>query len=65
MILMRLFLFAIVLGVLYYIIKSAFQPSDSIRCSRCDGKGYWYDARGKERCNWCKGSGRLPKTPEK
>jgi DnaJ-class molecular chaperone len=45
----------------YYIVKAIFQPSNTIRCSRCDGKGFWYDARGKEKCDWCKGSGTLPR----
>ncbi|RAW00061.1 hypothetical protein [Pseudochryseolinea flava] len=31
------------------------------KCSRCDGRGFWYGTRGKEKCEWCRGSGKLPK----
>jgi len=60
-----LFRIAFILGlaaVVYYIIQKLIQPSDYIRCSRCDGKGYWLAARGRETCDWCKGSGKLPRT---
>ena len=57
----RLVIVVLVLGVVYYIVKAIFQPSNTSRCSRCDGKGFWYDARGKEKCDWCKGSGTLPR----
>ncbi len=51
---------AIILGI-YFIIQRIIGSSDFIACSRCEGKGFWYDARGKEMCDWCKGSGKLPK----
>ena len=35
--------------------------SDTKSCPRCDGKGYWQNTRNRERCEWCNGSGRLPK----
>ncbi|MCI4670843.1 MAG: hypothetical protein MRZ79_22095 [Bacteroidia bacterium] len=35
--------------------------SSTKRCSRCDGKGWWQNTRNREKCEWCKGSGRLPK----
>jgi DnaJ-class molecular chaperone len=61
----RLFFFVIVItmvvGVIY-LLRLLAQPSNSMHCSRCDGRGFWYDARGKEICNWCKGSGRLHKS---
>lgn len=55
----RLLLVVIVIGLAFYVIKSFLSQSDTVRCSRCDGKGFWYGARGKEKCDWCKGSGRL------
>ncbi|HMV09189.1 MAG TPA: hypothetical protein PK325_13930 [Cyclobacteriaceae bacterium] len=58
----RLFVFAILFGIVWLIVKLAMNASDgTVKCSRCDGKGYWYGARERERCDWCKGSGRLPK----
>ncbi|TXH26675.1 MAG: hypothetical protein E6Q96_07565 [Cyclobacteriaceae bacterium] len=57
----RLFFFAIILGVVWLIVKLIMQSDGTIKCSRCEGKGYWYGARERERCDWCKGSGRLPK----
>jgi len=50
----------LVTGV-YFIIRKVLEPSDFVRCGRCDGKGFWYAARGKEICDWCKGSGKLPR----
>lgn len=50
----------VIVGV-YFIVKSIIGSSDFITCGRCEGKGFWYDARGKETCDWCKGSGKLPK----
>lgn len=54
---------AIVGGItlLYFILKAFSKPDNFKKCSRCEGKGFWYDARGKEICDWCKGSGKLPK----
>lgn len=47
---------------IWFIIKLIHRAADdTIECSRCDGKGYWYGAREREKCDWCKGSGRLPK----
>jgi len=57
----RLVLFLGLAAAAYYVLRTILQPSDHIRCSRCDGKGYWLGARGKEICDWCKGSGKLPR----
>lgn len=57
----RLLFFLAVLAGLYYVLVRIFNPSDFVRCGRCDGKGYWYAARGRETCDWCKGSGKLPR----
>jgi DnaJ-class molecular chaperone len=58
----RLFVFIILFGIVWFVVKLLLRATDdTIKCSRCEGKGFWYDARGKEKCDWCKGSGRLPK----
>jgi hypothetical protein len=56
-------LFFVVFGVLVYLLFQWLRNASSSdeRCSRCDGRGFWYGARGKEKCDWCKGSGRMPK----
>lgn len=58
----RLFLFAALVLFILFVFKwlRAAASSDEI-CSRCEGRGFWYGTRGKEKCDWCKGSGRLPK----
>jgi len=60
----RLLLVVIVVGLAFFIIKSFLSPSNTVRCSRCEGKGFWYGARGKEKCDWCKGAGHLPRETE-
>ncbi len=30
-------------------------------CPRCQGLGYWEGTRSREKCEWCKGSGKLPR----
>ena len=40
-------------------LGSAF--SNNKVCPRCEGKGYWLNTRNRETCEWCQGSGRLPK----
>jgi DnaJ-class molecular chaperone len=57
----RFIFFAALLAVAYFIAKLVLKPSGSIRCSRCDGRGFWLAARGREKCDWCKGTGRLPR----
>lgn len=57
----RVMLIGAVLAVIYLITKLFQQPSGFVRCGRCEGRGFWYAARGKETCDWCKGSGRLPR----
>lgn len=58
----RLIFLALAVTAVYFTLKWLLQSRDgTVKCSRCGGKGFWYDARGKEKCDWCKGSGRLPK----
>jgi DnaJ-class molecular chaperone len=56
-------LFFAVFGVLIYFVFQWLRNASSTdeRCGRCDGRGFWYGTRGKEKCYWCKGSGRMPK----
>ncbi|MBI1184110.1 hypothetical protein GC194_07555 [bacterium] len=30
-------------------------------CPRCHGQGYWEGTRERVTCDWCKGTGYLPK----
>jgi len=60
-ILFRLLIVAGLIAGIILIVKWVFTPSDFVHCGRCEGKGFWYAARGKETCDWCKGSGKLPK----
>ena len=54
-------LFFVAIGIIFFlVVRRLMKPSQFIRCGRCEGKGYWYAARGKETCDWCKGSGKLP-----
>lgn len=48
-------------GVYFLVKRIRANRSDFIECPRCEGKGFWYDGRGKEKCDWCDGSGLLPK----
>ena len=59
--LFRFFIFAAVIAVLGLVLKAMFKNSPYITCDRCEGKGYWYGTRGKEKCDWCKGEGKLPR----
>ena len=43
-----------------WLLQKILNPSGFVKCGRCDGKGFWYGAREKEICDWCKGSGKLP-----
>ena len=55
-----LVLIGLAAGVVY-LLQKILAPSDFIKCGRCNGKGFWYGAREKEICDWCKGSGKLPR----
>lgn len=57
----RLIIFGVIIVVIYFFIKRILNPSEFITCERCAGKGFWYAARGKENCDWCKGSGKMPR----
>ena len=61
----RLALFLGVIAALFFMIQWFLKPTDFIRCGRCEGRGFWYAARGKEVCDWCKGSGKLPNLTKK
>ena len=61
MVVFRILFFIGLAVAAYFILSKLLTPSEYIRCSRCDGKGFWLAARGKETCDWCKGSGRLPR----
>jgi hypothetical protein len=59
---MRLLMFIGVGVLIFYAMRWLFSASSKDeKCSRCDGRGFWYGARGKEKCDWCRGTGRLPK----
>ncbi|MEL6653857.1 MAG: hypothetical protein AAFQ87_23935 [Bacteroidota bacterium] len=59
----RLAIFGLILYGVYravqWLLGEAF--SDTKRCPRCEGKGWWQNTRSRDKCEWCKGSGRLPK----
>jgi hypothetical protein len=58
----RLIIFALLFGVIFLVIRWLLRGDGTVSCSRCEGKGYWYGAREREKCDWCKGSGRLPRS---
>lgn len=63
MIIRLLVLILVAIG-LFLMLRRFFRPGDgTVTCSKCEGKGFWYGARGKEKCDWCKGSGRVPVDP--
>jgi len=35
--------------------------SDSKQCPRCEGKGWWQNTRNREKCEWCGGTGKVPR----
>jgi len=51
-------LIGLVAGACFIVLK-VLKPPAFVKCSRCEGKGFWLGARGREICNWCKGSGKL------
>jgi DnaJ-class molecular chaperone len=61
--LFRILVLGGIAAIAYFIITNILRPSDFIKCGRCEGKGFWYAARGKETCDWCRGSGKLPRNP--
>lgn len=62
---LRLLILGGIVAILYVILKSVIKPSEFVKCGRCEGKGFWYAARGKETCDWCRGSGKLPRDPNR
>jgi hypothetical protein len=61
LVLIRILLVLSLVAGLAYLLMRIFNPPDFVKCGRCEGKGYWYGARGRETCDWCKGSGKLPR----
>lgn len=51
------------LGATFYGIYKVVEYllSDTKKCQRCDGKGWWQNTRNRDRCEWCNGSGKVPK----
>lgn len=35
--------------------------SGQVTCPNCEGRGYWLNTRNREMCDWCQGSGKVPK----
>lgn len=54
-----MFLAIIVLVVVIMVMKASSYRS----CPKCGGKGYWEAVRQRERCDKCRGSGKVPKQP--
>lgn len=57
----RIVFFLALAGAAYFVLSKLLTPSEYVRCFRCEGKGFWLAARGRETCDWCKGSGKLPR----
>lgn len=48
-------------GFILFLVKKFTEPFNKKgQCPRCNGQGYWLDARGRERCDVCKGTGKAP-----
>lgn len=55
----RILIFAIIIGVILYFIR-AYGNQEYRKCGKCEGRGYWKGLRGeKEKCDICKGSGKV------
>jgi DnaJ-class molecular chaperone len=57
----RLIVFVLLFVGVTIVIRWLLRSDGTVRCTRCEGKGYWYGAREREKCDWCKGSGRMPR----
>ncbi len=58
----RILVIIFLVGFVFFLIKKFIEPfSKKGKCPKCDGLGYWLDARGRERCDLCKGTGKAPK----
>lgn len=56
----RILLFVAVIGAIMYAINLFMNPSEFIRCKKCEGKGYWLSTRGlRDTCDECGGAGKL------
>lgn len=64
-----IFVLAVVAG--RYIWKKMGRPFADFRlgelfsqtrtCPNCEGRGYWLNTRNREMCDWCQGTGKVPK----
>ncbi|MDW3650577.1 MAG: hypothetical protein R8P61_26110 [Bacteroidia bacterium] len=59
----KLILIAFAVGALFEGGRYLFDEvlSETKRCQRCNGKGWWQNTRNRDKCEWCNGTGRLPK----
>ena len=56
----RVIVVIFLVGFVGYLIKNfAANFTTKGQCKKCAGKGYWLDARGRERCDVCRGSGKI------
>ena len=53
---------AVLAAVGFFVFKgiSNFLSETKI-CPRCKGRGWWQNTRNREKCEWCNGTGQLPK----
>jgi DnaJ-class molecular chaperone len=58
----RILIFIGLVAGIIFLLQKILTSSDFVKCGRCEGKGFWYTAREREKCDWCKGSGKLPRT---
>ncbi len=60
--LIRLAVFFFLIYGVYHVVQFGVQAYLKYNaCPRCDGHGYWEGLRGREKCEACKGSGKMPK----
>ena len=58
----RFIIIAIAFAFIYFLIKGFFQSSNSKKCRKCEGQGYWRGTRGeKNHCKACNGTGEVLK----
>ena len=59
---LRLLLILLILGAVYYLLKTFISTSDYKKCGKYDGMGYWIAMRGeRDKCDICNGSGKALK----
>ncbi|MCB0736397.1 MAG: hypothetical protein KDC92_02705 [Bacteroidetes bacterium] len=57
----RLIMLAAIAAIVYFLYQRYFNTGGFKRCGRCDGKGYWHNAYQRVTCDYCNGSGKLPR----